>query len=84
LVRSQWPAPPRGIQDLLGIRSLEAPDLEALRRWLETEVCPSGAALEATIEPIDRWCWTRKIQPQANLHRSAWSARPDGVSKKRF
>ncbi|WP_292589509.1 hypothetical protein, partial [Mesorhizobium sp.] len=37
--------------------------LEALRRWLETEVCPSGAALEATIEPIDRWCWARKIQP---------------------
>lgn len=51
------------IQDFLGIRTLEAPDLEALRRWLETEVCPSGAALEATIEPIDRWCWTRKIQP---------------------
>lgn len=53
----------RKSRDFLGIRTLEAPDLEALRRWLETEVCPSGAALEATIEPIARWCWARKIQP---------------------
>ncbi|TIS62008.1 MAG: DUF4158 domain-containing protein, partial [Mesorhizobium sp.] len=50
------------ILNILGIRALEAHDLEAFKDWLATEVCPSGMGLAATFEAIERWCLRRKVR----------------------
>lgn len=55
------------ILEFLGVRSFEMGDQDALRMWLETEVCPSDAGLDTALEAIDQWCWSRKIQAPSRL-----------------
>jgi TnpA family transposase len=58
------------VLQVLGVRAVEAHDLEALKDWLATEVCPTGAGLEAALESIDRWSLGRKIRsPSASALR---------------
>ncbi|SDR64270.1 protein of unknown function [Rhizobiales bacterium GAS113] len=54
------------ILQVLGVRAVEAHDLEALKNWLATEVCPTGAGLEAALESIDR-CGVADRKPRVLL-----------------
>ncbi|SDR63364.1 protein of unknown function [Rhizobiales bacterium GAS113] len=54
------------ILQVLGVRAVEAHDLEALKDRLATEVCPTGAGLEAALESIDR-CGVADRKPRVLL-----------------
>jgi TnpA family transposase len=55
------------ILEFLGVGAFEMGDQDALREWLEAEICPSDAGLNAALEAIDQWCWSRKVQAPGKL-----------------
>lgn len=55
------------ILEFLGVCAFEMSDQDALRAWLEAEICPCDVGLDAAFEAIDQWCLSRKVQAPSKL-----------------